>query len=302
MSTSTKLTVLIEDLERNSFKYPVGHFPIRHKGDGIFETFNHVTFKFTIDGAGYLSERNTRYRYAQFTALVREERWDDLEKLANEAIIPIKGAGRNLIFALMNGNLVGLLRHYNYIDHAAIIKVIDEARLSSSISGWNITPQYMTVDVTMRTKAVRDEDEALVIALRILNGHSGHHALQYQLLIKSKGFEYTAPLYGRSRHLSKVSQMFDQLQDAVRRVQETKLDYLLLHKTAIRFLDDLRRLVPTMTVRQESLLHLIESSDMETGLDVFCLLGQYATTKGYNSAVMGLLTPLVEELSGWVTE
>lgn len=295
MSTFDELSLAVSEI---NLRYEVVSFPIKHVGGGEFQhsttSLGGTFFKFTVDGAGYLSERNTEFKYAQFTALVREERWDELELLANKAILPIKGAGKGLIFALVDDAVVGILRHYNVVKHEDLIQAVADAHLQHDVIAFALTQQFMSFDIL--SSVVGDEYESFSVALRILNGHSGHVALRYQLLVKSKGFEYTKPLYGRSRHLSKVQDTVKVLSEALDQVADEKLDVRLRNMSDLALVSLIRTLVPTTTARQEGLLQLLDHSECETGLDVVILLGQYASTRGYASAVDRMLTPVIDHL------
>lgn len=273
-------------------------FPIQHIGEGFFKSANDVVFKFSIDGAGYLSERNTRYRYKDFTRPLYEARFDDLARLANEAIRPIKGAGINLIFAMYDQYCVGILRQYNIVKHQELLAAIKEAGLSKDIRWWTVNSNYMSCDIVSRLHGNADEDNEFALGLRITNGHSGHNALRYQLFIKAKSYEFafSAPEFGRSRHLTGVSVLVANLKHAIYEVAQAKIDETLRRMTSWEFINLINRFTPTKTARQEMLLHLIENADVENGLDVVCHFGQFASTKGYGTAVSTLVDPVLKSL------
>jgi hypothetical protein len=284
----------------SSITYPTVDFPIKYVGDKEtppwFESVNGVRFQWTEAGAGYLSERNTRYKYATFTKLVRDGAWWELEQLANKAIDAIKGAGKGLIFAMVDDLVVGVLRHYNVVPHIQLLRAVEEASLANDVIGWALNDHYLRLDVATAVIASSEHGE-LFVGTRILNGHSGHHALQYHTLVKARGYEFELKnKTGRARHLTGVTELKENLRVTLDAIGTVKIDHTLLGMSVPVFVAKLRTGVKDLTMRQESLLHLLESTDLDNAFDAFVLLGQYASTKGYSTAVAGLLDPLVKSL------
>ncbi len=295
---TTQFAALQEAVVNANIHYLSVDFPITHEGKGVFKSANGVVFRFSVDGAGYLSERNTRYRFKDFTRPLREGRFDDLALLANEAIHPIKGAGLKLIFAMYGEFCVGILRQYNIVEHKTLLSALDEAGLAKDVRWWTVNSNFMTCDVITRIHGTVEDDNEFSLGLRITNGHSGHNALRYQLFIKAKSYEFafSAPEFGRSRHLTGVSVLVANLKHAMYEVGQAKIDETLRRMTSWEFINLIHTHTPTKTARQDMLIHLIENAEVVNGLDVVCHFGQFASTKGYGTAVATLIDPVLKKL------
>lgn len=287
---------LVKSVENTEIKYVKASFPIRHEGDGVFSIYNpaDVHFTFSADGAGYISERNTAYRYAQFTKLYREESWDELANLANAAMASRKKV-TEIILALVDNVCVGVLQKYDNVQHSRLLQAVADAHLDNDVLTYKMNQTHMQFDLISRVASI-DPDTYLELALRVINGHSGHQALQYQFLVRSRGYEFTVPLYGRARHLGGVETLVSTLAEAFSRVSSEKLDARLRSMSTVAFISLIRTKLPSPTVRQEQLIHLLETVEEDDGLGLFITLGQYASTKGYSSAVAGILDPVCEHL------
>lgn len=294
-SANQKVQEMIDRLNETDIAYLSVDFPISHVGEGVFRSLNGVEFGFTESGAGYVSERNPRYAYATFTRLVRQERWEELAKMANEAIIPMKGAGRGLIMASYNGKVVGILRHYNAISHSELIETLLDKGLDKDVFNWRMNHQFLLLD--MLTFTVESATKGQIkIGLRVINGHSGHHALSFQILIRAEAYEFSSPIYGRSRHMTGVTETFNSLKGAVKEISELQLDAKLLAMDPASMIAMIHHHTKGMSTRQESLMQLVESAECDNALDVIIILGQYASTRGYGQAVSGLLDPVINHL------
>jgi hypothetical protein len=290
--------------------YPFLEFPVRHIGGqiisdgqkhplGTFMSSNGQIFTWHISGVCYVAERNVRYAYSDFSKPFRQGKYDELAALVNQAMDELRGArGNRYVGAMYNGQVVGILRQYNPVFHSDLLQLIEDAGLASSVVRGSLDAEKMVVDLDVRVEGRDDviDQDGLHVGIRVVNGHSGHIALHYRLLIKARSFEYTKPLRKRARHMAGVTEIKNALEDALCDVAAMKVDQQLLALDVPECLRLMRSLTVPLSARQESLLHLAEHAELHTALDVVLLFGQYGQTRGQGNAVNGLITPLIEYL------
>lgn len=283
---------LIENLKAEvsaaKIQYHQVTFPMTHVGDGVFKFANGFEGRFAEIGAGYLSER-VPVAYAWFTAKARKEAWDDIERACKEHGGSLRGS---YVAAVYNGHIVGVMSHYNPIPHLELIDSLDKASLLDNLDSYWLNETAMTVDIR-----VSGPSDDVLVFLRIINGHSGHQAISYHMVIRADGYEWVDKKIDRARrrHLSKVGLLLEALDGALEIITDLKATERLKVMSAKAAIDIMMDKNPELTIRQERLLALLEEmKELETAMDVVTTLGTYASTVGYRAAVTKLLNPVID--------
>lgn len=254
-------------------------------GRPVFVFANGVELPFLEIGAGYLHERLKGVPYATFTKLYRDEKFADLAAHT---------AQRNdsLVAATYEGAVVGLMSNYVPVSHTDLVTDIAEAKLDQHIVRWNLTQTGLRMDLALRSE-IKEKSGQLLAALTIDNGHSGHYALRYRATIRVDDFEWQLPLSQRRRHLSNVHLAQQALVEALKTVEDLRIEDKLKAMT----IDQVKAIVAAkvdMTVRQERLFLSVMDTKPANASEFVATAGIYASTVGYSSAVHKMLNPILD--------
>lgn len=261
------------------------------KNDGErprFSFANGVEYQVAELGAGYLSERFKQNKYAACTKLYRDELFADLAGLTSQADDQTYQA------AFYDDAIVGIMSNYNPVPHVELLDLVESSGLADQIAWWNLHPTGLEIGIRINAVATKS---GLMAALRIENGHSGHYALKYGATVRVNDYEWTAPLGGKRRHLSKVQLAVSQLTAAMEQVSDMKMEDRLKVMTISEALAIIVKEVD-QTVRQERLLMTVMDTKPTNASELVATLGVYASTVGYSAAVHGLLDPVLEAAAG----
>lgn len=273
-----------------NIRYTTISFPMKHVEDGTFEFANGEILKFSELGAGYLSEKVRTTSYATFTELFREEKYDEIANIVNANLSIFKPVYQ---VALFDDEIVGIMSNYNPVSHQSLLETIEKAGLSANLTTWSSCQTHMDFYVLVGARS----RNGLLVYLKIRNGHSGHYALNYNLVLKADGYEWKQPAtyLKRRRHLSKVQEVVDALKEAMDQCETVKLDDALMAEPVEKTIDWWRSNV-TLTVRQEHLIDACKAGKPANTLELIVILGQYASTPGYHNAVSCLIDPLLNKI------
>jgi hypothetical protein len=293
MSENNVFTQLQNDVKNTPIEHPTVTLPIKHLGRGNFEFANGVKCRMTVEGAGYFSERIRTVPYAWWTNAARNSYWDQIEKKINANLD--KFTRDKYVAAIFDGKLVGIMANYNPIPHAKLLEAIKSAKLDSEVRYGDLSETEMNVVIDIKTLNDVEGDEALLVGLRITNGHSGHSALRYNLYLRSGGYDWSDGSFmsGRARHLSKVDALVGEMKTSFDLATEVKLVDRLRAVSASMVWSTLDAALPKKTMRQERMIANLQSmSDVQTALDIVMTLGRQAGVRGNLSAVAGIVDPI----------
>lgn len=292
MSNLTPFEQLKSTVDSTSIEYAQVTFPISHLGEGVFRFSNGFEAKFTTLGAGYLSERLPQYKYRWFTRHANDGDWDAIERTVNQHPHQLMG---NYVAALYEGEIVGIMSHYNAVPHNQLLEYIKAAGLENDVTSHWITQMELVINITVKSQC----HDGFLVAMRIVNGHSGHSALRYRSVILAEGYEWEDRVSGSARrHLSQVGQAISSMREAMETITELKVDDRLMNMTAEEALEIAQNSNKNLSVRQERLLMAAKEAKCQTALEVVVLLGGYAATSGYKSSVTRLLDPVIDRALG----
>lgn len=269
---------------------PMTYVEENAEGLPVFQFSNGVQFPMRELGAGYLHERFKHVPYADLTRMLRNRRYDELAAITAQSTL-------KLVAALYHGAIVGLMSHYVPVPHARLLDIVESANLGDDIRRWHLTETGLRLDIMVRAAGVQPEGSGkLLTALSISNGHSGHYALRYRLVVRVDDYEWSIPLTTRRRHLSKVGIALDQIKIAAKDVEDIRMEDRL-RATPI---DEVKNIIGTIstTVRQERLVMQVLDTNPTNAAEFIASMGVYASTVGYGAAVRGLIDPILNKIAG----
>lgn len=221
---------------------------------------------------------------------------DDIDNLpsfiddANDAwdTIPTHKRGK-LIAAIVDGQLVGLMRNYTPVDHNAVIDAIAQAGLGEDMI--KATVDDICLNMVLRIQA----KGRYIVGLRIVNGHSGHVSFRYSATFMIDDFSYDIPLSDRTRHLSRVEDALANLHELVKDASELKIDETL-RQTSMRLVNQIvLDKLPKPNKRQLTLLNNpATSEDCDSALDYIIKMSRYVSVSGYRKAAVSIINKIIE--------
>lgn len=117
---------LIKDIEDLNLQTTLVETPIKHIGAGEFAFANRFkTFKFTPESAGILQTKFKNYSkitYKELTAAIKEERFDDFEKIANKGFDTLK----RKVFTLVHTDheIINLFSNFVHIEFKRFLDLL----------------------------------------------------------------------------------------------------------------------------------------------------------------------------------
>ena len=272
-------------------EYPQVQFPLTHLGTNAWSSTNGVTFALGELGAGYLSERIRSTRYSQWTKLWRENDFDGIAVLLQGHAGEIDG--RMFIAAVVNGQAQSFMTNYQMVAHRQLLDLLKSQGLAPHLLQFQLTPMELILDLK-----VADLGGGVIATLRVKNGYTGHYALRFTAALIADGYEWELggqETRGRRRHLSKVSELMEQLKTAVDDVGSILLERNLKELTYHDVITQLNTHFggKRLTVNQEKLMMAAEDAKCQTALDFISVVAPYGNTKGWAAAVASLLDPVV---------
>lgn len=266
-------------------------FPMTHIEDGLFRFSNGQIYPLAPIGAGYLRERlrDEGVTYGQLTKLLKDGKYEELAHLTSKYAAKLEG---EYIAAVYDDRVVGLMTKYNPVSHADLLALIKSLKLEDKVVNSHIDDYGFYMDLQVEQRAAG----YMQTFLRCYNGHSGHYALSYKAVFMIEGYEFPVKLQGgRSRHLSTVQALVDNLEASLVEVQGLKLVGELAGREASWALTVIANNVPMTVTRERLLAALPESVKTGTALELVEAIGAYSSSRGWASAVQGLLDPVLKE-------
>lgn len=275
--------------------YATATFPIKHIGDGVFD-FGGFEAPLSRDGAGYIYQKlRPVFKSSAVLGHFDDGDWDWFEEVITRYERKLDG---EYTAALFDGEVVGIMKNYNPVNHESLANIVKEAGLENEISYSYFSQRKFSFGISIGSKTSDATESEILVSLHIDNGHSGHHALRYSMLIRVDDYEYNYRLDNiRRRHLSKVHEARESLEGALEEARETKLFDRLEAMTASEAMNIVEANLPErLTIRQEQILEALRKDrTMKTGTDVVSTLTWYTNQKGNKSAVKRLCDPILEK-------
>jgi hypothetical protein len=160
-----------------------------------------------------------------FVKYVNQQRkWQESEELSRH--------GEKLIVAEHKGMIHGLLTHYNPISHRQVVEMVEKSTIYNRLSWYSLSPKDMTLGFSSKYVAQGKAQ----FGLAIKNGETGHVTLGYHLYVKSEDYIFFTPLNIKRRHLSKVNEAYEGLEEILRIATEVEVDQVLINTPATEFL------------------------------------------------------------------
>lgn len=288
---TSKYEQLLEEAKSLNISYENITFPMYHQEGKVFKFENGKSLEMHQLGAGYLSERVRSTSYSKFTSLYEDEDFSEIQRIVNDAKNLV---GKEYVAAMFDNQIVGIMSNYNPVSHVSLIEAIKNAGFADSISHWVSTITHLDIYLVARSKS----NSGLLVYLKIRNGHSGHYALSYRLVLSADGYEFENPAknFARRRHLSQVGEVVNSLKEAMEQASVVKIDDELKSMKIDETVDWLRNNI-NFTVRQENVLDGALADKPANALELIIILGQYSSTSGYMSAVSGLVDPILKKVT-----
>lgn len=289
-------TAMQAALEDHEYAYPAIQFPATPLAGkpGAYEFANGVIASWTELGLGYMSERVPSVKYAVWTELFRNGKWDQVDQLFADHATELNG--KSFVAAMIDGEIVGVMSHYQPVKHADLLDLFVKENLPQHLRRWDLTQTHLELDLK-----VADITSNLVAVLRVRNGHSGHFALRFTAALVSEGYDWEAGgamRRGRRRHLSNVSEVIEGLKTAMDDAASILFDQNLRAITFDQALDIITLALPRLTLRQEQLLQQAKSNGASNALELVSFVAPYGATRGWAAAVAGVLDPVVVKAAG----
>lgn len=266
-------------------------FPMEHLEDGQFKFANGQVHELAPIGAGYLRERlrDEGVTYSQLTKLLRDGDYDKLAALTQQHAAKLTG---EYIAAVYDDRVVGIMTKYNPVSHTDLLALVKSLNLEDKVVTSHIDDYgfYLDLKVTQRAAGY------MQAYLRCYNGHSGHYALSYKAVFMIESYEHPVKLSGgRSRHLSTVQAMVDSLEASMVEAQGLKLIDNLAGQSASWALALIANKVPMTITRERLLASVPDVVKQGDALGLVETIGAYSSSRGWASAVQGMLDPVLKE-------
>lgn len=272
-------------------------FPMEFTGfGGNFKLADGSKIRFDDIGVGYFSERSKLHdKYAWWTKMFDNDDFAGIAEATKEF------EGRELTLAIYKGRVVGVLTKYKPFTHATLLETLQAKDLMKIVnkSRWTLDRCSLRVDLQVAPIKSSNGDNDWYVGLRISNGHSGHFALRYRVIVyNNEGFEYEGQIkQDRARHMGeRLDMTIDRLGNAMNDLSELNIETKLREMSIPQCEGILREKVKHMTVRQERVYGLAMNSEPKNALELIMSIGAYASSRGYAGAVAGLTTPLIDAI------
>lgn len=264
-------------------KFPMMFSGLDDSDIPLFKFANGSTHALSELGAGYLSERFSKFKYAHCTKAWRDEQWQELEDITHSA-------QTNKIYqaATINNAIVGIMSNYNPVSHEDVLDTIKAAGLDSKIVNWDLNLTGIEIEIEVyHYKSAR-------VTLQINNGHSGHYGLKYSLVMRFGSYAWVNTLISQ-KHLSNifigVNELISVYNDI--RFMETEESLKNISMTEVNLIiEGIQK-----TSRQQRMLNIVMGTNPKNAFDFIVSMSEYASTVGYASAVNKLLNPIMKEVS-----
>lgn len=278
------------DIGHSAFQFPV--HPTETEGE--FISNNGVVFSFSFFGLDY-----TAYRLGGDAKLYRslwiDKRYEELAKKLNShwSTLPERKQKRELVAALVDGSLVGLMTNYNEVDHKSLAQSIEDAGLSKHIAKHDLDLLCLRVWLNV------DVAEKHLVSFKITNGHSGHVAFGYTTSFKTGEFEFDIPLKAKTRHLKTVGETLDNLNTLFEAAKEMKIAEEMRSISANpSVMDFLNKEFSTPSQKQQELLlefnRSVFDGEIDNMLETVVWLGEWTSKRGYKVAASTMIVKLMQ--------
>lgn len=155
-------------------------------------------------------------RYSDFVRYVNQcRKWQTSENF--------KRRDEKLIVASQEGNIDGLMTHYNPFSHRDVVEMVEQSPIAQLMTAFALSPKEL--DMLFRSKfSVRGVYE---FGMAIRNGETGHVTLGYHLYVRSRDYVFFIPLNVKRRHLSKIDEAQAGLEGILKTATDVEVDQLL---------------------------------------------------------------------------
>lgn len=278
-----------EEIANHKFEYfQLEGLIVNHLGDGMFTIVGvPKQLRFSVYGAGYLSERARHIQSVVFTSCVLSGDWNLLERLINDLNL-----NQKIVLAVLDDHIMGVMSSYNPVPHVELLDALAETSFSEDISSITLSDTHMSVFVRVPCPSIGFD-----LGITIVNGHTGHKALRFLATITSNTWELTG-FYkfkaGRARHLSNVRSLVAKLGDAIQELHNLKIEDRLMNITTAEVKAFMTAGGGNLTTRQEFLFNHAEKAGLANGVELVSELAVWKNTMGYGAAVDSLLTAAVK--------
>lgn len=303
--TPRTLANLIHELNKHTFEYYSTGLPTSFNGATQLFGFERIPKELDIHevGAGYLSERDIFTPYKAWTRAKRAgnaQLWALIESRASAI------SHTTMTIAVMDDQVLSFMSDYWDYGHEELLIDIEE-----ELGLWQITDYSLDLHA-MRVYLSTYVNNDIQLGLLITNGHSGHVAMSFSLFIKNitSGWKVILPakyfypegVATRRRHMGSIDDVKSGLRESMAHIDALALQEVLAQP--FNLLTDLIVTLPYHTTRQKEMIAImferIGSKEVETVGDVLSTLTPFYNTRGFASAVDGLLNePMQELVSIW---
>lgn len=235
---------MIEQIKQEALDYQMEHLPFTFP---LVAKDNKIVFKYgTVETEGNFSRNGMNLFLQKFTKLddkgkmiwfidrdqarllhASEKTTDKFVSYVNECRrkfedVDLWRKNQTFWIAVNNGVVSGVMANYNPKSNLAVVEEIEAKGLANQIKAYHIKETEMVVYLGYKSQA------GFTVGLAVCNGETGHTALSYRLYVDHDDYTFTAPNYGKRKHLSKLERVEYDLREAYDELSEVKFhDYIM---------------------------------------------------------------------------
>lgn len=305
LSSSPSFERAIEEVNSTDLIFEDLEFPIAHKNDNNFVDSKGRAFKLGYKGVAYMAiVTGDKKHRAELLELYNSGMMQELADFVNN--YKHRWEGHTYTASIMNGEVLATMRNYNEVKHEELLEMIKDQGMDNLVTYSNLNEDAMVLWLKARSSSQARKTfnpgtpsayaDDYVFGLKIENGHSGRISLRYRIGLWVGSYERSWSYKGTTRrHLSKVDEAVDGLQQAMQEANESLVtDRLIAMSRA-----DAVSL--TMTVDgskrvKELQAYLLADKSMNNAIEVIEWLGKKGRQRGYGSASTKLIDKIIDSV------
>lgn len=301
--------------------FPIIYKPIADEhGFEIPQWQDQTNFAFVFDNphvvGRFYNFKNTlgkhEYTYAELTGKYKNGKYAELTVMLNSIISASNVVHEHVpnrfmhnservqhveFTAMMRGNTVlGVMYNYNHVPHIDLLMQIKKRGLSGCVVSAHLSKKQFSI---FMKSGYSDTDGGIYVYIQ--NGHTGEVALRVSLVFKCSKFikEIDTGKYAHARHLSRVPEVLDLAEEALKNLEENEFEEYLRSLPARDVQQRALNIALTNVFtdkQQEKLEDAIKGVTGENGISVIFKLAEYTAKNGYKGISNRLLDKLFDTL------
>jgi hypothetical protein len=226
------LNKIRQECEQQKMQYIPFGYPLKYDSkNGTWTILDQTGLQFSRDGISYLLYRVSSHMNAAQTAAFKDKArealsysYQEFTDLINDARFDQQYAepfrqDQDLVASVLDNVIYGIMTKYEAVSNLELLDLVEKAGLEPT--GYRLTIKELNL-FFQSGKA-----STLEWGLDVRNGETGHVALGYHVYLKRDDYIFTFPFTAYRRHMSKVYEVPEQLQQAAESIHEVLLwDYM----------------------------------------------------------------------------